>query len=157
MKLIPEKQYRKIVTSVPLPCVDLVVVYNGKFILGKRRIKPAEGGWWPPGGRVLIGEKLTDAVKRKLRDDLGIAAGYSAPKFLLTGETIFKNPKGGYFRHTVNAVYLVKLNKKPDVDFEKSGISDFSEVKWFSKINKNWDPYVKLCLKKAGFTLTPIK
>ena len=64
---------------------------------------------------------------------------------------IFENPKGGYIRHTVNAVYLIELNRKPDVDFEKSGISDFAEVKWLQKIEEDWHPYVKLCLEKAGF------
>ncbi|PIR98242.1 MAG: hypothetical protein COT89_00855 [Candidatus Colwellbacteria bacterium CG10_big_fil_rev_8_21_14_0_10_42_22] len=151
MKLIPEKLYKKIVTLVPLPCVDLIVVYNGKFLLGKRRIEPEAGKWWPPGGRVLIGEKLLDATERKLKDDLGLRTGYREPKFLLTEETIFKNSKGGYVRHTVNAAYLVKLIKKPDMNFEKSGISDFSEIKWFEKINKNWHPYVRHCLEKAGF------
>ena len=151
MGLLPEEFYKKIITSVPLPCVDLVVTYNEKFLLGKRRIEPEAGKWWPPGGRVLIGEKLLDTVKRKLKDDLGIETGYNEPKFLLTGETIFENPKGGYIRHTVNAVYLIELNRKPDVDFEKSGISDFSEVKWLQKIEEDWHPYVKLCLEKAGF------
>ena len=148
---IPEEEYRKIVTQVPLPCVDIVVVYDGKFILGKRRIEPAGGEWWPPGGRVLIGELLEDAVKRKLKDDLGLDAGDNKPKFLFTGETIFPNQDGGYRRHTVNAVYRVDLKDKPDVDFEKSGISDFSEIKWFSDVNKSWPEYTKLCLEKAGF------
>ncbi|MBU2101236.1 hypothetical protein KKH05_00730, partial [Patescibacteria group bacterium] len=76
---------------------------------------------------------------------------YRKPEFLLMGETIFENPKGGYVRHTINAAYSVELSKKPDVDFEKSGISDFSEVKWLGKIDKSWHPYVKLCLEKAGF------
>jgi len=148
---IPEEDYKRIVTQVPLPCVDMVVVHDGKFVLGKRRIEPEGGEWWPPGGRVLIGEKLLDAIKRKLKDDFGLDVSESKPKFLLTGETIFHNPEGGYIRHTVNAVYLVELDKKPDIDFKKSGVSDFSEVRWFDKIDESWHPYVKLSLKKAGF------
>jgi len=154
---IPEEDYKKIVTLIPLPCVDLVVAHDGKFLLGKRRIEPAGSEWWPPGGRVLIGEKLLDAVRRKLKDDLGVESGYGEPEFLLTGETIFENPSGGYIRHTVNTVYFVELNDKPNIDFEKSGISDFSEVKWFSNIDKSWNSCVKLCLEKAGFTPTPIQ
>lgn len=152
---IPDDEYKKIVTLLPLPCVDIVVALGGKFLLGKRKIEPAGGEWWPPGGRVLIGEKLVDAVKRKLKDDLGIDGGYGDPKFIFTGETIFKNPEGGYKRHTVNAIYLVELEKDPNIDFEKSGISDFSEIKWFDKIDNSWADYTKLCLEKAGFTLTP--
>ena len=148
---IPEEDYRKIVTQVPLPCVDIIVTHDGKFILGKRRIEPAGGEWWPPGGRVLIGELLGHTVRRKLKDDLGLDIGESKPKFLFTGETIFRNPEGGFKRHTVNAVYLVKLEDKPDIDFEQSGISDFSEVKWFGEIDENWPEYIKLCLEQAGF------
>jgi len=151
MSFLPEDLYKKVVTSVPLPCVDLVVVYSERFLLGKRRISPEMGRWWPPGGRVLIGEKLFEAVERKLSDDLGINNGYNKPKFLMVGETIFPNKKGGYERHTVNSVYLVKLNKKPVVDFEGSGISDFAETKWFEKIDDSWHPYVRRCLKEAGF------
>jgi len=148
---ISDEEYKKIVTQLPLPCVDVVVVYEGKFILGKRRIEPAGGEWWPPGGRVLIGELLKDAVNRKLKDDLGIDICDVNPKFLFTGETIFPNSGGGYKRHTVNAVYRVDLEENPNVDFEKSGVSDFSEIRWFDKVDNDWSEYTKLCLEKAGF------
>ena len=148
---IPEEDYKKIVTRVALPCVDVVVVSDGKFLLGKRRIDPMGGEWWVPGGRVLMGEKLLEAVGRKLKDDFGLESGYDEPKFLFVGETIFENPEGGFIRHTVNAVYRVDFQGGPDFDFEKSGISDFSEVGWFSEVDKSWHQYVKFCLEKAGF------
>jgi len=32
---IPEEDYKKILSLAPLPCVDIVVVYNGKFLMGR--------------------------------------------------------------------------------------------------------------------------
>lgn len=148
---IPEEEYKRIETSVVFSCVDVVISYDHKFLLGKRRNEPGAGWWWTAGGRVLMGELLIDAVKRKVKDDFGIDGDYSEPRFLFTGETIFKNPEGGYRRHTVNVVYLVELEKDPNIDFEKSGISDFSEIGWFEKIDPTWHEYLKLCLEKAGF------
>lgn len=148
---IPDGEYQRIVRQIPIPCVDVVVASGDRFLLGKRRIDPARGEWWPPGGRVFMGERLIDAVKRKLREDLGVYSGYTEPRFVFTGETIFRDPNGGYCKHTVNSVYLVELDESADVNFKKSGASDFSEVRWFDEIDSSWSEYVKLCLTKAGF------
>ena len=72
MKRIPFESYKKIVDVMPILCVDAVIVYKGNFLLVKRKNQPLKGRWWVPGGRVLKGETMEKAVKRKIREEVGI-------------------------------------------------------------------------------------
>lgn len=69
---IPGDDWRTVVASVPVVCVDLVVYAAGGVVLGKRANEPAKGEWWVPGGRVYKGEKLYDAAHRIAQAELGI-------------------------------------------------------------------------------------
>lgn len=64
--------YKKILDVIPILCVDIIIKHRGKFLLVKRLNEPAKGLWWPPGGRVLKGETIEDAAKRKIKEELGI-------------------------------------------------------------------------------------
>lgn len=57
---------------MPIMCIDAVIVKDGKYLLVKRANEPLKGRYWTPGGRVLKGEKLTDAVKRKVMEETGL-------------------------------------------------------------------------------------
>jgi ADP-ribose pyrophosphatase YjhB (NUDIX family) len=41
-------------------------------LLAKRGQEPAKGTWSLPGGAVELGEKLIDALKREIREEIGI-------------------------------------------------------------------------------------
>lgn len=70
--IIPAKLYKKIVELVSLLCVDIILKHKGKYILVKRKNEPLKGQWWVIGGRVLKGEKVLDAAKRKIKDETGL-------------------------------------------------------------------------------------
>ena len=73
MTLIPEDIYRSFVDAMPVLCVDCIIVNEkGQYLLLKRMGEPLKGEWWTPGGRVLKGEKLENAVRRKIGEELGI-------------------------------------------------------------------------------------
>ncbi|TSC70686.1 MAG: colanic acid biosynthesis protein WcaH [Parcubacteria group bacterium Gr01-1014_70] len=91
---IPEKLYRKILSVIPVACVDVVVVHHGKFLLVKRKVKPAKGQWFTIGGRVVRGEKLEDAVMRHIKREAG-AKNMKIVKQLGSRETIFKDSAHG--------------------------------------------------------------
>ncbi|MBU6500529.1 MAG: NUDIX domain-containing protein [Patescibacteria group bacterium] len=144
-KPIPEALYRKIVGVMPIPCVDAVIVRGKKFLLGKRINKPAKGQWFVIGGRVLKGESLEAAVRRHVQTETGIS-GVKVKKFLIAAPTMFKNSAQGPSSHTINSVFLVELSEK------KLLLNNENEkLKWFSRIDKNWHPYVKNVLQLAGF------
>ncbi len=66
---ITEELYRQFCRSMPLACVDLIVVdTDRRVLLLLRKNDPARGHWWFPGGRVLYLETRQQAALRKLRD-----------------------------------------------------------------------------------------
>jgi colanic acid biosynthesis protein WcaH len=73
---IPQGLYRKILGSMPLLCVDGIIRNSsGQVVLVKRNNEPLRNVWWVPGGRVLKGETLERAFRRKMREELGIKVG----------------------------------------------------------------------------------
>jgi ADP-ribose pyrophosphatase YjhB (NUDIX family) len=144
---IPEELYKRILEFIPVPCVDIVIVHRDKFLLGRRKNKPAQGKWWFVGGRIRKGERLIRAVLRHVKTETGIAGG-RVRKILGAQETIFRNSAHGPSSHTVNIVYLVKV---PRDEIIVPANSENSHFRWFSAIEKHWSPYVKDMLRAAGF------
>jgi colanic acid biosynthesis protein WcaH len=68
---IPPDEYRVIARNVPIVSVDLLVHHDGGLVLGERRNEPAKGKWFVPGGTVMKGETLVQAVHRVARQELG--------------------------------------------------------------------------------------
>lgn len=70
---LPKAEYDAIYSRVPRLCVEVIVVDPSRgVVLALRDIPPNEGAWHIPGGTVLFGEPLTEAVKRVARDELGL-------------------------------------------------------------------------------------
>lgn len=69
---ISDEEWATIVRRVPIVSVDLVVSFDDHLILGRRRNEPAKGEWFVPGGRVHKHERLTEAVHRVARTELGV-------------------------------------------------------------------------------------
>lgn len=143
--VIDKEKYKFILRSLPIVCVDLIIVNSGKFILGKRTKEPAKGRWFPPGGRILKDEKLIDAVVRKAKEELNLKIDPKSVKFLGVGETMFKE---NYGRHSINLVYKVPIAKSAFMELKKE---HHVEMRWFGSVDKKWDAYVKHALRLAGF------
>jgi len=135
---------------MPIPTVDVVVVWGGKFLLGKRVNKPDRGKWWIFGGRVFKGETLEEAMVRKTKEELGLDIDKSDLKFLVVGQSMFDESELAGSTHTISVAYLLKVDREPDIEFDKSQVS---EVRWFSEIPDDADSYMKLALQKAGFSV----
>lgn len=59
------EDYRKTVQAMPVVSVDLIVSdETERVLLGKRKNRPAAGSWFVPGGRLLKGEDIANAVRR---------------------------------------------------------------------------------------------
>ncbi|MGP9765417.1 GDP-mannose mannosyl hydrolase [Halomonas sp. AOP13-D3-9] len=70
--LLPAKDFFQVIEHAPLVSIDLIVVYKGKVLLGKRTNRPAQGYWFVPGGRVRKNETLDGAFVRLAMEELGI-------------------------------------------------------------------------------------
>jgi 8-oxo-dGTP diphosphatase len=60
------------VKAAPVVGVGAVIVKDGKAIIIKRAHEPYKGQWSIPGGRVELGERLADAVRREMREETGL-------------------------------------------------------------------------------------
>jgi mutator protein MutT len=64
----------------PLHVVAGVIVKNRRILLARRLPGGAHGGLWElPGGKVEEGEKPEEALRRELREELGIAVRVHGP------------------------------------------------------------------------------
>jgi ADP-ribose pyrophosphatase YjhB (NUDIX family) len=70
---LPKPDFDSIFSRVPRLCVEVVIVKPDRGVLLLRRdIPPNVGAWHIPGGTVLFGEPLVQAVKRVARDELAL-------------------------------------------------------------------------------------
>ena len=144
MHNIPLSLYKKIHAAVPISCVDAIIVNKNKeVLLCHRTNKPALGSWWFPGGRVLKGETLNEAIVRKVKQETGLDV--KIIKKLGTDETMFPDGPFGGPTHTINTVFLV--TPKPGGKIKADQQSD--QLAWFKTLPKNPQPYIKKFMKIA--------
>jgi 8-oxo-dGTP pyrophosphatase MutT (NUDIX family) len=70
---LPKDEYDAIYSRVPRLCVEVILLHPQRgVVLALRDIPPNQGAWHIPGGTVLFGEALADAVRRVARYELGL-------------------------------------------------------------------------------------
>ena len=69
---LSETEFWEIYRRVPRLTVEVVVTGEHGVLLTRRAIEPCRGMWHLPGGTVRFGERLTAAVGRVARRELGI-------------------------------------------------------------------------------------
>ena len=99
-----------------------VIDRNEKVLLGKRLKRDSFYGLWCTfGGAVEPGETPEQALKRQLKEELGI--DITEPEFLTVIETVAEDDPS----ETVQLHYLVRRYKDEIVNK-----SEHSEIRWFS-------------------------
>ena len=107
---IPDKIYQKVILSMPIPCVDLLVIDKlGRVLMLKRKKPPAEGQWWFPGGRVFYHELRIDAARRKLKEECGLEA--TSIRELGTYDVIFDCIPSNYASHGITTVFHMVVDQ----------------------------------------------
>jgi 8-oxo-dGTP diphosphatase len=56
----------------PFVGVGGVVIHRNRALLIRRGSEPLKGEWSIPGGLIEVGESLTDAVRRELKEETGL-------------------------------------------------------------------------------------
>src|SRR3990167_6128730 len=95
MKWIPEREYRRIERIMPIACVDLIIRRGSGVLLVKRACEPFRGKWWVPGGRLMRGERVSAAIRRIARQEVGLMVHGQPSGFY---EGFYKN------RHSISIV-----------------------------------------------------
>jgi 8-oxo-dGTP diphosphatase len=108
--------------------VDAVVFgydpQNGvSVLLIKRKLPPFQKMWALPGGLVLMGESLDEAVTRELKEEAGIDVNYLEQLYT------FGEPERDPRNQTISVSYFALVRPK---DFRLSAQSDAEDVAWFN-------------------------
>jgi colanic acid biosynthesis protein WcaH len=148
IKFIDAETYEQIKKKIPIACVDLLILNEGKVLLLKRQHAPAQGQWWFPGGRILKGETIFDAAKRKGVEELGLML--EPQEVISVEESIFDLNNDRVDIHTINIVIRMEgASSRFSITLDDT----HSEFKWFQQIDDALHPCVKNPLLKIGFTL----
>jgi 8-oxo-dGTP diphosphatase len=108
----------------PALTVDIVVVTREtcqKVLLIRRQNEPFAGSWALPGGFVDENERLSDAVRRELREETGVVV--SEVEQLYTSGDPGRDPRGW----TVSVVYLAHVNPN---EVEARAGDDAASLEW---------------------------
>lgn len=103
---LPYNEYLSIYGKVPRLCLDLIIKHNDGILLILRDIDPGKGLWHFPGGTLLMGESIDQAMVRIAQDETGLRV--FKPKFL--GFLEFVEAEN-LFYHTISLVYELSVEK----------------------------------------------
>lgn len=87
----------------PRIAVSAVILDRGKILLVKRATSPSKGKWALPGGKVEYGERMAEAVRREVREEVGL----DIEPICVFRIVEIVCPERGY--HFVLAVFLARL------------------------------------------------
>lgn len=89
------------------------ILREGRILLVKRLKAPEAGHWSLPGGKVDFLERVEDAIRREIREEIGVEIALDRPLVLV-------EMLGVDGQHWVSPVYLARLasgepeNREPD-------------------------------------------
>jgi colanic acid biosynthesis protein WcaH len=117
--MIPVEDYKKIIASMPILCIDIIIEnQDEQYLLLKRANEPLKGDWWVIGGRVLKGETLMEAAIRKLKEEVGIE-GLDLRVHGIYEDFFDKNALDvDSLYHTVSVVFKTKLNTETPIQLD---------------------------------------
>jgi len=126
---IDEPLYSKIKQRMPIPCVDLLITYNDRLLLMKRKNNPAKGKWFTPGGRIFKNETIINAVKRVLLEETG-----------LVSDSI---TQCGTMSHVWSDVQTITVFHKVDAESDNIVMNnEHDALKWISEKEPSLHPYL---------------
>lgn len=132
-KWIPDKLFQIIQRSIPIACVDLIIIRKNnndiiETLLIKRKIYPEIGKWCLIGGRIIKGERVSDTIRRQAKIELGVSVDIVSPWNETTPIISLSDPLSDTQKHFVVLVYPVTISEG---QIRESG-PEFSEAKWFT-------------------------
>jgi 8-oxo-dGTP diphosphatase len=113
----------------PIVGVGAIIIRGEEVLLARRGKEPAYGEWSIPGGGVKLGERLEDAVKREVREEVNLTVRVEEVVEVL--ERIFRDPEGRIQYHYVLVDFLCEYlsgKEKPSSDALEARWVPISEI-----------------------------
>ena len=120
MSLINKSLYQEIIKSIPILCIDLIVIHNKKYLLIKRSENPLKDEWWVPGGRVLSGETIEETAKRKLEEEIGIKITTGMQIYAIYEDFFDKSSMGSHLYHTLSIVFKIEIDNIDNIKLDST-------------------------------------
>lgn len=136
--MIEKELYSKIHELMPIATVDLIIIKDGKILLIKRKLDPAKGQFWFPGGRIERNESFQNAAKRLALKEVGL----TIEKFeqIGVGNLTFETDPFGHGKGTHSVTFVMRANLAGN-DLPKLD-ENHSEFTWWSGLHGNYHPFI---------------
>jgi ADP-ribose pyrophosphatase YjhB (NUDIX family) len=99
------------------------VFREGRVLIAERIVEPAKGLYTFPGGRLEMGETLSECALRELREEVGVEARIAG--FIDHVETIIRGPDGSTSFHAVICAFAAHW-----VSGEPRASNEIGETVW---------------------------
>ncbi len=120
MSFINKSLYQQIIKSVPILCIDLIVIHKKKYLLIKRNENPLKNEWWVPGGRVLSGETIEETAKRKLEQEVGIKIDTGMQIHAIYEDFFDESSMGSHLYHTLSIVFKITIDNIDNIKLDST-------------------------------------
>jgi len=110
----------------PLAGVGGVILDGETVLLVRRAREPLRGEWSLPGGLVEVGEELTEALRREIREETGLAVRVGPVVEVL--DRILRDEEGRVRFHYVLVDYLCRVEGG-----QLEAASDAAETRWVER------------------------
>jgi ADP-ribose pyrophosphatase YjhB (NUDIX family) len=125
-------EFDRVLKMVTTTVVEVIVKNENGILLGKRNTEPFRGMWHLTGGFVHYNEKISDAVKRVAKREIG--ADVEIVKLLGIYEYINDDPRG----HMIGLAHIVNI-----IGGTIAPNPDNTELKYFIKAPEDLVPHHK--------------
>ncbi len=142
-------------TITPALTVDIIIEYQQKIVLIKRKNDPFRNKYALPGGFVEIGETTEDAAEREAKEETGLDISITE----LVG--IYSDPTRDPRRHTVSTCYLASGSGTLSAgsDAADAGLFDPDQIPKlaFDHGRMISDAFGRFVVKRIGVVRSPVK
>lgn len=129
---VSDEVYTQILDAIVVACIDIVLVYEGKVLLGKRAWHP-QADWWIIGGRMRPGEELEIAAARHIKRDLDLELALDRFIYLTTFSAawrIRRHEPADHGTHTVSIVMTIELTSDEAESIKLN--EEYTEQQWLA-------------------------
>ena len=151
---LSDEVYTQVLDAIVVACVDIVLVSEGRVLLGKRAWHPQKD-WWIVGGRMHPGEEPEAAAARHAKRDLGLDLANNRFTYLTTYSAAWQTRRFEPVdrgTHTVSIVMTIELTPEEAQVIELN--EEYTEQQWLTAVeilaNSSFHPAIHQCMLALG-------